>query len=473
MERLEGNPAAKPEVFGEPHLGHATGSEQAFEAVSSIYDVRCGERQVSLQVMLSRERGVELALLAGALLVLGLGWRALSAAGLDLPGSMVGIVTQAGLCVIAMHLVVRVLAPKARPEVLPLVTLLAVIGMVFVVRLAPEAASQQANWLAVGTIALAAGIVAGRLSGRLRSLTYTSGLAAVLILVATGFFGETINGARLWVEIAGQSVQTTELIKAFLVLFLAGYLADSGGALARTSGRLPASWLPGAAYVLPLVMVLAGAIVALALLRDLGSIALLLLLAIAMLYVATGRVAFAATGLGLVFATGVVGYLVFGHVQARVDAWLDPRADPLGSGYQSLQATYAINAGGILGAGLGLGMPTAVPAVSTDYVFVAVAEELGLAGAAGVVLLYVAFLVAGLRVAAEAPGRYERLLAAAIALLIAIQAAVIIAGNLRLIPTTGITLPFVSYGGSSLVVNFGLIGLLLGLSHAVRSRRDS
>jgi cell division protein FtsW (lipid II flippase) len=191
-----------------------------------------------------------------------------------------------------------------------------------------------------------------------------------------------------------------------------------------------------------------------------------------MLYLATGRLRFAAAGLGLVLATGFIGYLVFGHVQARVDAWLDPHADPSGTGYQSLQATYAVNAGGITGAGLGRGMPAVVPAASTDYVYTAVAEELGLAGAAGVALAFLILVHAGLRVAAESPDTYDRFLSAAVALLIGIQAAVIIAGNLRLIPTTGITLPFVSYGGSSLVVNLGLVGLMLGVSHASRSRPD-
>jgi peptidoglycan glycosyltransferase len=372
-----------------------------------------------------------------------------------------------------MHAAIRLVAPRARPEPLPVVALLALLGIVMVSRLARDSAEQQANWLAVGFIACTAGLIAGRTPQRLRSLTYTSGLLAVLVLVATGLFGETINGARLWVRVAGQSVQTTEFIKAFLVLFLAGYLADAGGALSRPLTRFHAAFKTGAVYVLPLALVLAGAMLALALLRDLGSIALLLLLAVALVYVATGRAELAVIGAGLVVATGVIGSVVFDHVQARVDAWLDPGADPAGTGYQALQATYAIHAGGILGEGLGRGMPTVVPASSTDYVFVAVAEELGMAGAAGVALAYLAFLHAGLRIAAEARDSYTRLLAAAVSLLIAIQAAVIIGGNLRLIPTTGITLPFVSYGGSSLVVNLGLVGLLLGLSHTSRAGTTS
>lgn len=469
MKGLQRDPAAQAQILGKPHFGHPASSEQALEAVSSVYDVLSGQRQVTLQLLRSRERAVELVLLAGPLLILALAWRSLAVAGFDLPPGMPRIVTQAAACVIGMHLALRVTAHRARPEVLPLVGVLACLGVALVTRLAPGSALQQATWLAVGVGAFCVGLLAGRQAPRLRSFTYTAGLAAVLLLVATGLFGETINGARLWVRIAGQSVQTTEFIKAFLILFLAGYLADAAGVLGRPSVRLPGTTVPGATVVLPLLLVLLGAIAALALLRDLGSIALLLLLSMSMLFLATGRLDFVAAGVGLVVATGVLGYVLFGHVQARVDAWLDPDADPLGTGYQSLQATYAINAGGVTGTGLGRGTPTAVPAASTDYVFTALAEELGLAGAAAVVLVYLALLFAGFRVAAEATPTYERLLAAAVALLFAIQAAVIIAGNVRLIPTTGITLPFVSYGGSSLVVNFGLVGLLLGLSHRARS----
>ncbi len=471
MEGLERDPSTEAQVFREPDLGHATGSEQTLEAVSSVYDVLSGQRQVNLQLVRSRERAVEFVLLAGPLLILVIAWRSLAVAGVEMPPGMPRIVTQVAVCVIAMHVAVRLVAPGARPEVLPLVTVLASLGVVMVTRLAPASAGQQATWLAVGAAALLTGLIGGRRTPLLRSFTYTAGLGAVLLLVATGLFGETINGARLWVRVAGQSVQTTEFIKVFLILFLAGYLADTAGALGRPSVRLPAGRVPGAALVLPLLLVLAGAIGALALLRDLGSIALLLLLAIGMLYLATGRFEFVAAGIGLVLATAVLGYAIFGHVQSRVDAWLNPEADPLGAGYQALQATYAINAGGVTGAGLGRGMPTVVPAASTDYVFAAIAEELGLAGATAVVLVYLSLLLAGFRISVEAATAYERLLAAAIALLFAIQAAVIIAGNVRLIPTTGITLPFVSYGGSSLVVNFGLAGLLLGVSHRARSDR--
>lgn len=469
-EELERHPAAQALVFGEPYLGHATGTEQPFEAVSSVYDVRDIHRAMTLrQATGARERNIEVLLLFGAAAFAVLGWYALRAADFALPANTGRILTQFGVSGLVAHLAARAMAPRARPEILAISAFLAAIGLVFVIRLAPAVAQDQANWVSVGAVAFAVGLWAGTRYARLKRYTYTAGLAAIAVLFITGIFGTTINGARLWVNVAGQSIQTTELIKVFVVLFLAGYLADAASVLASPTLRLGDRTYSGAAYLVPLGAVLLGAVGALALLRDLGSIAILLLLAVGALYVATGRARFVVGGVLLLALTGAVGYLAFDHAQVRIDTWLDPGADPAGAGYQTMQATYAIQAGGITGEGLGLGQPEVVPAAPTDYVYTAIAEELGLAGAAGVALLYVVFLYAGLRVAAEAGDTYGRLLAASIALLIGIQAAVIIAGNLRVIPTTGITLPFVSYGGSSLVVNFGLAGLLAGISHVWRS----
>jgi cell division protein FtsW (lipid II flippase) len=361
------------------------------------------------------------------------------------------------------------MAPNARPEATAIAVFLSAIGLIFVLRLAPNVAQDQANWVSIGVVAFAIGVATGTRYRLLKRYTYTAGLVAIVILLVTGVFGTTINGARLWVTVAGQTVQTTELIKVFVVIFIAGYLTDSGSVLASPTLHIGGRTYSGAGYLVPLLAVVLAATAALALLRDLGSIALLLLLAMATLYVATGRTRFLAGGLALLVVTGSIGYVLFDHAEVRVQAWLDPGSDPGGSGYQALQATYAIQAGGITGQGLGLGQPEAIPAAPTDYVFSAIAEELGLMGATGIVLAYVVLLFAGFRIASEATDSYGRLLGASIALLFAIQAAVIVGGNLRIIPTTGITLPFVSYGGSSLVVNLGLAGLLAGLSHAARA----
>ena len=420
----------------------------------------------------SRARNTELLLLAGSVAFIALAWRSLDAAAFTMPAGSEKILSQFLLSAAVGHVALRIFAPKAEPQPYAVAMLLTAVGLAFVVRLAPHAAQSQANWVTAGVVMMVAGVIAGRRYPVLRRYKYTAALAAMLLLFATGLFGTTINGARLWFTIAGQSVQTTELIKVFLVVFLAAYLADQGGVLAAPRLRFGGRTYSALPYVIPLLATVLAAMAALALLKDLGSIALLVLLVMSSLYVATGRGRFVLAGLVLLGITGVLGYLAFGHVKTRVDVWLDPHSQADSAGFQTLQSTYAIEAGGITGEGLGLGQPNDIPAAQTDYVFAAIAEELGLAGALGVVLLYVLLLFAGLRVALRTDDAFGRLLAACIAMLIAIQAFVIIAGNLRIIPTTGITLPFVSYGGSSLIVNFALIGLLLGISQESAASRS-
>ncbi len=421
----------------------------------------------------ARERNIELILLAGSAGFILLAWRALGAAEFVMPPGSGRIVTQFLSMALFGHLALRLVAPRAAAQPYATALLLVAVGLAFVTRLAPDVAQDQVNWVSLGVGVMVVAAAAARWYPLLRASTYTAALAAVVLLVLTGLFGDTINGARLWITVAGQSVQTTEAIKLFMLLFLAGYLASEADVLAASRIRLAGRTYRTLPYLIPLGGAVFAAVAALALLKDLGSIALLLLLAMAMLYVATGRLRFVAGGLVLLAATGVAGYLLFGHVHDRVDTWLDPFADPGGSGYQATQSLYAIQAGGVTGEGLGLGQPDVIPAAPTDYIFSAVAEELGLAGAVGLVLLYVVLLFAGLRVAMGVENDYGRLLASGVVLLIAIQAAVIIAGNLQLIPTTGITLPFVSYGGSSIVVNFLLLGLLLGVSHSAAPPRQA
>jgi cell division protein FtsW len=387
-----------------------------------------------------------------------------------MPPASARILTQFAVVALAGHLGLRIVAPRASGLPFAIAMMLTAIGVAFVTRLEPEIAQDQLNWVTLGVMVMVVGAAAARRYPLLRNYKYTAALAAVALLVVTGLFGETTNGARLWVNVAGQSVQTTELIKVLLVVFLAGYFADEASVLATTKVRFGGRTYSTLPYLVPLALTLLTAIAALALLKDLGTIALLLLLSVSGLYVATGRVVFVLGGLALLAATGAFGYLAFDHAQTRIDVWLDPYEQADAAGYQTLQSLYAIQAGGVTGEGLGLGDPDVIPAVTTDYIFAAIGEELGLAGTAGVVMLYVLLLFAGLRVALELPDAHGRLLAACIALLIAIQAGVIIAGNLRIIPTTGITLPFVSYGGSSLIVNFVLIGVLLGISDAARRR---
>lgn len=412
--------------------------------------------------LVARERNVELALIAGSLAFVLLALRSLDAAAFELPSASTRIVTQFVVSALAGNFALRVLAPRALPQAYALALFLAAVGLAFVIRLAPESAQDQANWISIGILAFAVFCWLGTRAELLVRYTYTAGAAALGLLVLTGVVGTTINGARLWIVVGGQTIQTTELIKLLLLVFLAGYLSQHGAVLATPRFRIGQRTYSNLPYLIPLVGMLFAAVAALALLKDLGSIALLVLLSVAMLYVATGRARYLLWGALLLVLTGAAGYFAFTHAQVRIDTWLDPEADAGGAGYQTMQATYAIQAGGITGEGLGRGQPDSVPAAVTDYVFSAVAEELGLAGASALVLLYLALLYAGLRGSLAARDLNRQYLCSGAALLLAIQAGVIIAGNLRLIPTTGITLPFVSYGGSSLVVNFALIGMMLG-----------
>jgi peptidoglycan glycosyltransferase len=427
--------------------------------------------------LIARERNLELLLLVSSAAFVLAGWSALERSVSGLPDDANRVIVQFLLTLAAGHLALRVLVPRASVAIYACASLLTAVGLLFAARLAPDLpeaqdlAVRQVNWITLGTVAMALSAAFSVRYGLLRRQRYTAAVLALGVLLVTGLFGTEVNGARLWLSLGGQLVQMTEIIKVLLVVFLAGYLADEAPVLSVQSVRLGSRTYSTLPRLAPLVVALGAAIGALALLRDLGSIAILLLFASATVYVATNRSRYVAAGVAVMLVAALLGYLAFEHAEVRIETWLDPNEDPGGAGFQSLQAMYAIQAGGITGEGPGMGEPASIPAASTDYIFAAVAEELGFAGALGLIAVYIVFLFASLRVALDAPDRFGRILASSIGLLIVIQAGVIIAGNLRIVPTTGITLPFVSYGGSSIVVNYILVGMLAGISH--RSEREA
>jgi len=253
------------------------------------------------------------------------------------------------------------------------------------------------------------------------------------------------------------------------VVFLAGYLSENRSLLADENTQIGPFKLPPIPYLAPMVAMVAIALSIVVVQRDLGAALLFFAVFLALLYVATGRVSYVLGGLALFLVGSLVLYNLFGHVQQRVDNWLDPFADPLGAGFQTVQALYAFARGGLLGVGLGNGLPTIggrlpIPAVHTDYPLAALGEELGLIGLLAILGLYLVVIQRGLRIAAGARDDFRALLAAGLALVVGVQAFIIAAGNLKLIPLTGITLPFISYGGSSLLANAVVVGLLLALS---------
>jgi cell division protein FtsW (lipid II flippase) len=327
----------------------------------------------------------------------------------------------------------------------------------------------QLVWLSLGFLVLGIVAVFVRNDGWLRRYKYTWAAVGIGLLLLVFIFGDARGGQLLTLRIGPLSGQPSEVLKVILVVFVAGYLAENRALLTMTSSRLGPIRLPPVPYVLPMLVMWGLALSIVVIQRDLGAALLFFLIFLALLYTATQRAWFVIIGLALFAAGSLVVYALFGHVQQRIDIWLNPQADPLGAGYQILRAMYAFGRGGIVGTGLGAGLPQvggapAIPAIHTDFVFTALAEELGMLGGLAILALYGVIAQRGLRIAATAADDFRALLATGLTLVIVVQAAIIIGGNLRVIPLTGVTLPLVSYGGSSLLVNGAIVGLLLALS---------
>jgi cell division protein FtsW (lipid II flippase) len=369
-------------------------------------------------------------------------------------------------------MILRVALPDADPYLLPIGGLLTGVGLTMIYRIDPDLAFRQGLWVVVGVVVFAALVLFMRDYRELDNVKYVLGLSAIALLVLPALpgIGRTINGATLWVDIGPLVFQPGELAKVLIVIFLAGYLRDNREMLSFGvgSGRLPSPKHLG-----PLLLIWGGAMLVLFQTRDLGGALLYFAIFLVMLYTATARWSFAAVGLGLFLLGAFALYQVIPHVQDRVEGWLDPWSDPQGETYQLVQSIYAISGGGVFGSGLGRGILVSpegesyIPFLETDFIFSAVAQELGLAGAAAVVLLYLLFAFRGFRISMLADDGFSKLLAAGLTAAVAIQAFIIIGGVTGLIPLTGITLPFVSYGGSSIVANFVVLALLLMVSDRV------
>ncbi len=376
---------------------------------------------------------------------------------------------------LAAHLVARFLLPFADPYLLPVAALLTGIGLTLIYRIDPELALRQGLWLAVGIGVFAACAVLVRDYRVLDGVKWILGTCAVLLLVLPALpgIGRTINGSSLWIEVGPITFQPGEIAKVLMVVFLAGYLRDNREVLSGGLGRFGR---PSLKHFGPLLVIWGGAMLVLFQTNDLGGGLLYFSVFLAMLYLATARWAYALVG-SLLFAAGAYGlYQIVPHVHDRVDVWLHPWQDAFGDGYQLVQSLYAISSGGLFGSGLGRGVLVGeggspyIPFLETDFIFSAIAQELGLAGATAVILLLVVFVYRGLRIAMLADDGFSKLLAAGLTATLGIQAFIILGGVTGLIPLTGITLPFISYGGSSLVANFVLLWLLLAVSNRVNAR---
>jgi peptidoglycan glycosyltransferase len=380
---------------------------------------------------------------------------------------------------VVVHVVRRLVAPRADPVVIPVALLLSGIGVALVDRLAertgalwlgsPQPAAAQALWALVGMALAAVTLVTVRKPYQLTDYKYLLGLAGVVLFLAPVFVGTEVGGARLWIRVGGLSFQPSEFGKICLVLFFAAYLAERGDLLSTGTVRVPLPFrrgikLPALRHFGPVLLIWLVSLAVLVFEKDLGSSLLFMALFVAMLFLSTGRVAYTLAG-GSLFALGAWGaYRMFAHVRARVDIWLDPFRDVAGKGYQIAQSLFAIAAGGVAGVGLGQGLPTKIPAVATDFVFAAVAEELGLLGGLALLGLYAILALRGLAIAAQGRSRFTQLAAAGLALSLGLQTLLIVGGVIRMVPLTGITLPFMSQGGSSLVASWIVVALLVRIS---------
>lgn len=388
-----------------------------------------------------------------------------------------------GLC-LAAHLVIRVRLPDADPYLFPIVAVLASIGLVVIYRLDEELAREQAQWFVVGLGFFAATIVVLRDYRVLERYRYLIAAGSLLLLLLPRIpgVGAQVNGAYLGIEVGSLSFQPAEFAKIGIIVFLASYLRDTRALLVeRKAGPLT---IPRLKHLGPLLLVWGLAMVMLVFIRDLGSSLMFFGGFLAMLYVATDRLIFPAAGLGL-FAAGAWFFTqTVGHVSDRIDAWrtpFDPALyDRIGGSYQIAQSLFAQADGGIWGKGIGESLVKVgiapdqailLPAAQTDLIYAVIVNELGLVGAVALLLVYVLFVERGLRIAVLARDSFSKLLATGLTTVVALQVFVIVGGVTKVIPLTGVTLPLVSYGGSSIVANMVIVALLLLVSD--RARREA
>ncbi len=376
-----------------------------------------------------------------------------------------------------LYLLIRLILPHSDALLLPIVTLLTGLGLVMIYRLTYNVegveglATTQALWILIGSGTMFFVVLFFRNLDRLFNYKYLLALAAVFLIASTFTpLGYEVNGARLWVGLGPFNFQPSEFARIALIIFFAGYLAETRDLLAATSRTFLGVQIPALKYFGPVALVWAASLGLLIFEKDLGSSLLFFAVPLLMLYAATGRIAYVILGAFLFCAGSILTYRLFGHVQVRVEAWLNPWKDPDGTGFQILQSIFNIADGGLLGTGLGAGYSQTIPEVETDFVFSAIASELGLLGATAVLLAFLVFVYRGIKIALLAEDDASKLLAFGLTAMFAIQTLIIVGGVTKAIPLTGITLPFVSYGGSSVVGNFILTGLLLVVSERAGRR---
>lgn len=423
-----------------------------------------------------RPRTVELGLLILATLITAVGFvtvstsqqaEAASDVTFDLQGTVGGFLAVVVALLLGTHVVIRMVAPLADGMLFASAALLNGLGYVMISRLDEGLADSQSAWTFFGLGAFCIVLFVLREPRKLERYRYSLAVLGVglLMLPLVPGLGAEINGARIWLRVGPFSIQPGEFAKIVFAAFLAGYLVDKRELLTLTGRRIGPLHVPGVRHFGPLALAWGVALMVMIAQRDLGSSLLFFTLFLVMIYIATSRAAYVFLGLFMFSVGAVVAWRQFGHVQRRVDIWLDPFEDAKGAGFQIAEAAFALADGGVTGTGLGQGTPKKIPYAATDMIFAAFGEELGLLGATAIIVTFMFFVASGFRVATNARSPFEKLLAAGLTSLLGFQAFIIIGGILRVLPLTGVTLPFVSYGGSSLISNYVILAILVRISH--------
>lgn len=380
------------------------------------------------------------------------------------------------------HLAVRRFAPYADPLLLPVVALLNGLGLVMIHRLDLSqgqlvrnglggTANQQMLWTLVGVLGFSFVVVFLRDHRVLAKYGYIFGVTGLILLAIPAVLPSSIseqNGAKIWIELPGFSIQPAEFSKILLLIFFAAVLVNKRSVFTSAGKHFLGMDLPRPRDLAPLLAAWIASVGVMVFEKDLGTSLLLYASFLVLVYIATDRLSWMVIGLALFAAGSVAAYYLFDHVQVRVQNWLDPFSDPEGAGYQMVQSMFSFATGGIFGTGLGNGQPGTVPAASTDFIIAAIGEELGLVGLAAVLMLYTIVVIRGLRTAIAVRDSFGKLLAAGLASTLAIQLFIVVGGVTKLIPLTGLTTPWMSYGGSSLVANYVLLAILVRISHSAR-----
>lgn len=435
----------------------------------------------------SNRRNVELLLIAGAIVITTVSLILVEASQEQAItwalGKYAG--TYAVLFLVA-HLAVRRFVPFADPLILPIVALLNGLGLVLIHRLdlaeaqsavyfglpaPPTDADQQVLWVTVGIAGFVALLIFLHDYRLLARYSYTLGLAGLVLLAIPALlpsqFSE-VNGAKIWIRFPGFSIQPGEFSKILLIIFFASVLVAKRDLFTTAGKHFLGMDFPRARDLGPIIGAWVVSVGVLVFEKDLGTSLLLFTTILAMLYIATERVGWVLIGTGLLAIGFVFAYHMFGHVRVRVSTWLDPFADYNDTGYQIAQSLFGLATGGVAGTGLGSGRPAQVPFAKTDFIIATIGEELGLVGLTAVLMLFLILMIRGLRTALAVRDSFGKLLAAGLAFTLAIQVFVVVGGVTKLIPLTGLTTPFMSYGGSSLVANYLLIAILLKVSDSAR-----